>query len=97
MTGLSPMPEGIVYRLCLARPEAHLFSVTLEIATPATDGQIVSMPAWIPGSYMIRDFARNVVSIAARCGSETIAIDKLDKQTWQCAVCRGPLRIDYEV
>ncbi|MDH3714867.1 MAG: PDZ domain-containing protein [Gammaproteobacteria bacterium] len=91
------MPEGIVYRLRLERPQAHLFSVSLEIATPAAAGQIVSLPAWIPGSYMIRDFARNVVGISAHSDGESVAITKLDKQTWRCAACQGPLRIDYEV
>jgi predicted metalloprotease with PDZ domain len=91
------MPEGIVYRLRLARPQAHLFSVALEIAAPAAQGQTVSVPAWIPGSYMIRDFARNVVGISAHSGGEPVAITKLDKQTWQCAACDGALRIDYEV
>ena len=37
------------------------------------------MPAWIPGSYMIRDFAKNIITLAARCGDTRLAIDKLDK------------------
>lgn len=55
------------------------------------------MPAWIPGSYMIRDFARNLVSIGAFQGETAVAISKLDKQTWGCVPVSGRLRIEYEV
>ncbi len=62
----------------------HLFAVTLDIAEPNVVGQCLRLPAWIPGSYMIRDFARNIVSIDAMVGGKSVPIEKLDKQTWQC-------------
>ncbi|WP_293778909.1 M61 family metallopeptidase [uncultured Oxalicibacterium sp.] len=76
---------------------AHLFGVTLTIAHPDPDGQVVSLPAWIPGSYMIREFAKNIVQIAAKSGRKKIALKKLDKHTWQAAPCDGPLVLEYEV
>lgn len=89
--------ETLRYRIVPARPEAHLFEVTLEVPQPAVDGQVVSMASWIPGSYMVRDFARNVVAITATCGDAPLAVEKLDKQTWRCAPCTGPLSVRYEV
>jgi len=58
------------------------------------------MPAWIPGSYMIRDFARNLLSIAAEQAGRPVAIEKLDKQTWKLSALSpqaGPVRLRYEV
>jgi predicted metalloprotease with PDZ domain len=55
------------------------------------------MPAWIPGSYLIRDFARNVISIRAASNGQPVTINKVDSSTWQCAPCAGPLKIEYEV
>jgi predicted metalloprotease with PDZ domain len=91
------MTDAIHYRIVPSFPEAHLFEVTLTIARPAADGQVLSLPAWIPGSYMIRDFAKNIVWLKARCGDGEAAVTKLDKQTWRCAPCAGPLEIRYEV
>ncbi len=88
---------SISYRVVPKHPEAHLFEVTCTIQSPGSEGQIVSLPAWIPGSYMIRDFARNIVSLHGHCGDEAIAVRKLDKQTWQFGRCEGPLIIHYEV
>jgi predicted metalloprotease with PDZ domain len=91
------MTHAIHYRIVPSSPEAHLFEVTLTVARPAADGQVLSLPAWIPGSYMIRDFAKNIVRLKTRCGGQELATTKLDKQTWQCAPCSGPLEIRYEV
>jgi predicted metalloprotease with PDZ domain len=87
----------ITYKITPSRPEAHIFHIEIEIESPEPNGQIMSLPAWIPGSYMIRDFAKNIVTIAARCGSAAIELTKIDKQTWQCEPCSGALCIAYDV
>lgn len=85
------------YHILPSSPEAHLFHITLTIPEPDPEGQVLSLPAWIPGSYMIRDFARNIVSLRAECENQMIRTEKLDKQTWHCEACNGPLKIFYEV
>jgi predicted metalloprotease with PDZ domain len=96
-TDFMAQPLPVHYAIRPAKPEAHLFEVTLRIAAPAPEGQRVSLPAWIPGSYMIRDFARNIVTIEAWSDGEHVALTKLDKQTWQAAPCSGPLELRYSV
>jgi predicted metalloprotease with PDZ domain len=75
----------------------HLFDVTLAVAAPSPEGQVFALPAWIPGSYMIREFARNIVRIRAESGGAPVALAKLDKHTWQAAPVAGPLTLHYEV
>jgi len=75
----------------------HLFEVSMTVEAPAADGQQFMLPAWIPGSYMIREFARNIVRIAAESNGESIALTKRDKHTWQADPCDGPLTLRYEV
>lgn len=87
----------LYYHIAPSSPSAHLFKVSCTIHEPDPDGQRLSLPAWIPGSYMIRDFARNIVQISAQAGSKRVAMEKLDKQTWLCAPCDGPLVVEYEV
>lgn len=57
------------YRLMPIDPHAHLFEVELTIAEPDPEGQRLALAAWIPGSYMIREFARHIVWIEARAGT----------------------------
>ncbi|GGB98229.1 peptidase [Oxalicibacterium flavum] len=88
---------SIHYTIVPKNPAAHLFGVTVTVAAPDPQGQLFSLPAWIPGSYMIREFAKNIVQIAATCGRRKIALKKIDKHTWQAAPCDGPLTLEYEV
>jgi predicted metalloprotease with PDZ domain len=62
---------------------AHLFEVRLTVANPNPAGQIIAMPAWIPGSYMIRDYARHVVAIRAEADGVGLKLSKLDKSRWE--------------
>lgn len=90
--------SAIRYRITPIQPEAHLFEVELSVPAPAPQGQCFALPAWIPGSYMIREFARHVVEISAWAGRQPVALRKLDKHTWQAdAVERGPLTLRYTV
>lgn len=79
---------------------AHLFNVTVTVANPDPDGQVFALPAWIPGSYMIREFARNIVRIRADSGAgegHSVALTKLDKHSWRAAPTAGPLTLHYEI
>ena len=71
----------------------HRFRVTVTVAEPAQSGQIFSLPAWIPGSYLIRDFARQIESISAKCGALAVDLTKTGNHSWRAATCNGPLTI----
>ncbi|WP_018607292.1 M61 family metallopeptidase [Uliginosibacterium gangwonense] len=77
------MSQILDYRVELFNPQAHLFRVTLHVPTPAAEGETVSLPVWIPGSYMIREFAKNIVEIHASQGGTPVALDKLNKHAWR--------------
>lgn len=87
----------IRYRIACADRHAHLFEVTLHIEAPAA-GQVVSLPAWIPGSYLVREFAKNLQGLRARQGRRAVSLKQLDKATWQVDCTAGkPLELSYEV
>jgi len=76
---------------------AHLFEVTIRVAAPAAEGQEFALPAWIPGSYMIREFSRNIVQIRAESKGRPVALTKLDKHSWRAARVDAALTVVYEV
>ena len=57
------------------------------------------MPNWTPGSYLIRDFAANVTSLAAVSDSGTqLSVLKVSKDRWQVSTDNiTTLVVDYEV
>jgi len=90
-------PAAVQYTIVPKDLAGHLFNVTVTVAAPASEGQVFALPAWIPGSYMIREFARNIVRIRAESGGDAVALTKLDKHSWQAAPVDGPLSLHYEV
>ncbi len=100
------MTAPIVYRIVPVSPEAHLFEVTCTVAEPDAEGQCFALPAWIPGSYLIRDFARHIVTIRAALGGDglgaPVKLTKVDKHTWRAAALPAgagtqPLTVTCEI
>ena len=87
----------ITYRIEVADANAHLFRVTLSVAQPAAE-QRLSLPVWIPGSYLIREFARHLSALSARQGTNAVPLEQIDKATW-LARCDGSgvLTVSYLV
>jgi predicted metalloprotease with PDZ domain len=75
---------AIRYRISPHAPRAHLYEVTLTIDQPSAH-QMVWMPVWIPGSYLVREFARHVVEISGNAGGAAVAVHKVDKHSWRLA------------
>ena len=76
---------------------AHLFTITLTVAQPQAQ-QELSLPVWIPGSYLVREFSKNLQRLEAQQGRRAAPLVQLDKHRWQ-ATCRTdlPLVVTYEV
>lgn len=89
--------ESILYAVTPHDLAGHRLRITLMIAEPDPAGQVLAMPAWIPGSYLIRDFARQVETIEAHCNDRPVGMRKLDNHRWRCDPCRGPLVVQYVV
>ena len=94
----TPQPATpLHYRIEPADLHAHLFHVTLTIAQPAAQ-QRVALPVWIPGSYMVREFAKNLQNLRATQGRRSVLVQQLDKATWQVDAAPGkPLVLTYAV
>lgn len=98
MPDLQPSSFDLTYRVRPALPQAHLFSVEILIQHPPSGPLVLAMPAWIPGSYMIRDFARNLLDLKVTTATgEALPLTKRDKQTWVCDHATGAMTVSYRV
>ena len=55
----------IHYTIDASQTHSHLFQISLHIAKPDA-GQVVSLPVWIPGSYLVREFSKNLQNLKAK-------------------------------
>jgi predicted metalloprotease with PDZ domain len=78
---VQPCKATIAYEISLRKPSEHLFHVTMTI--PDVHGELLlQMPAW-NALYEIRDFSSRVQRVEASSGSQSLAVEKLDKLTWR--------------
>ncbi len=91
------MKNAIRYSIIPKDLGGHLFAVSLTIPEPDEGGQVLALPAWIPGSYMIREFARNIVQISAKANGKSVPLEKLSKDCWMMPPVDGVLTVEYEV
>lgn len=91
------LTASLHYHVELHHLHAHQYRVTLRIATPAAQ-QLVSLPVWIPGSYLVREFAKNLQELNARQNGQPIAVQQLSKHQWllDCSA-NAPVELSYLV
>lgn len=99
------------YTIAITDPKSHYTEVTLRLED-VTPGSIdVYMPVWTPGSYLVREFSKNVESVSARGLSldeskmvfaeeplnfgSPIAPNKLDKNTWRLTIPKGVAAVEF--
>jgi predicted metalloprotease with PDZ domain len=81
ITGVfSAHSQDIAYQLAMPSPHTHYFEVEIKVKkiNKKTEYLDFKLPAWIPGSYMIREYAKNVDFVTA-----SVPIKKIDKHTWR--------------
>lgn len=81
------------YEIIPRDPHAHLFEVRCTVEDPSPDGRSFRLPSWIPGSYLIREFARQFIDVRAEAAGVPVAIAKAAKDVWRAAPTTGPLTV----
>jgi predicted metalloprotease with PDZ domain len=77
--------------------KAHLFRLTLTILRPDAL-QRVSLPVWAPGSYMVREFSKNLQNLQTRQNGRAVPLKQLDKCSWQISCDPDlPLVVIYQI
>ncbi|GAB3847298.1 PDZ domain-containing protein [Hymenobacter terrigena] len=97
--GVSARPAAVVptlrYTLAMPQPQSHYFEVKMELGGFSADYTDVKMPVWAPGSYLVREYAKNVEGFEAQTsGGQALAVEKINKNTWRV---RHPKQASFRV
>jgi predicted metalloprotease with PDZ domain len=87
----------IHYSVQIQNAAAHCFEVGLQFETQPGERVGLSLPTWIPGSYMIREFSRNIMQIDAHEGVTKVVITKTAKNRWELTAPGKSIEIRYQV
>ncbi|MBX7096927.1 MAG: PDZ domain-containing protein [Myxococcaceae bacterium] len=91
------MSLPVSYRVSLTRPNTHLYEVQAHFP-PCGETIDVQLPAWTPGSYLVREYARHVQHLTALTMSDQpLRFERLDKATVRIHAGNKPARLQYQV
>lgn len=76
----------------------HVYIVNLEF-TPITHSVTLKLPTWIPGSYMIREFSKNITALYASQKKLSLPSLQINKNSWQISASstQEVVTVHYEV
>ncbi|HEY0898719.1 MAG TPA: peptidase M61, partial [Sphingobacteriaceae bacterium] len=91
--------QNIAFTVSFTEPQAHYADVEMVIDGYKKDFIDVKMPVWTPGSYLIREFAKNVEGFAATDKSgKKLASSKINKNTWRITSGKNErIKVNYRV
>lgn len=90
--------KAVHYAVSIPDPAAQYAHVAVTVADPRGRVSDLAMPAWAPGSYLIRDFARHVYDVGARnAQGEALSVVRRDKQTWRVVHGGNAFTLHYRV
>jgi predicted metalloprotease with PDZ domain len=92
-------PEAIRYTVSFPAPQTNYFEVSAAVPTDGRPEVELMMAVWTPGSYLIREYSRNVESVTATGqGGRALAVEKSDKNRWRVATGGAPsVTVKYRV
>jgi len=96
MTSKSQVKIG--FEVSFTEPQAHYAEVEMNISGIEKEYVDLKMPVWTPGSYLVREFARNVESFSASTGGKALRFEKVRKNTWRIYPAKAKnIKINYRV
>lgn len=91
--------QNIEYNLRMDNPNSHYFQVEMIVSDLNQKEFEVKMPVWAPGSYLVREFAKNVDQVVATNDkNEKLSVNKVSKNAWKISSNKSKkVSIKYEV
>lgn len=88
----------VAYTLAIPAPTEQWVHMTMTVARPRGLRSQIAMPAWTPGSYLVRDHARHVDELRAETlDGKPLPLTQIDKQTWRVDHGLKGFRVRYRV
>src|SRR5476649_1042233 len=97
-TGNAAGAVKIAYVITFPEAQAHYADIEMTIAGLQQNSLDVKMPVWTPGSYLVREYAKNVESFSAASNKTMLDATKIAKNCWRIQTAGHPdITIKYRV
>ena len=90
---------NVSYELRMPKPQNHYFEVQMNISENSDKQVEVKLPVWAPGSYLVREFSKNINLVKAFTkDGKVLKVSKKSKNAWVIdAGSEKNIQVKYEV
>jgi predicted metalloprotease with PDZ domain len=97
-TGKAAENTQISYTVTFPEAQAHYADIEMNISGLNQNTLDLKMPVWTPGSYLVREFSKNVESFSAETNGKALDAKKIRKNIWQITTTGIPaIKVKYRV
>ena len=91
--------QKIHHELSMPAPETHYFHVETTLTDFSEEKVVLTMPVWSPGSYLVREFPKNVNLLLAKDeNGQALPVQKISKNQWEISKGKAKkVTVNYEV
>jgi len=90
---MTTQAQEINYTVNIENPKNHYANVKIELKGIKDKFIDFKLPVWTPGSYMVREFSRNIEKVNAN----NLSIKKIDKNTWRVENKGADITLNYQI
>ena len=96
--GAQRAAEPIRYTVSFPAPHTHYAEVSADVPTGGRPTIEMMMAVWPPGSYLVREYSRNVENVTASAAGRALPVEKSDKNRWRVTTGGAPtVTVSYRV
>jgi predicted metalloprotease with PDZ domain len=97
-TAAAAAAQPIRYTVSFPAPQTHYLEVSAAVPTDGRPQVDLMMAVWTPGSYLVREYARNVEAVTATADGRSLTVSKTDKNRWRIATAgAASVTVKYRV
>jgi predicted metalloprotease with PDZ domain len=97
-TGYAADKVKINYTISFPEAQAHYADVEMTISGLAQKTLDLKMPVWAPGSYLVREFTKNIESLDVSAGNKALPALKTRKNIWHVNIAgKSTVTVKYRV
>ncbi len=95
---MSATQPAVTYHVKMANASTHYLNIEMHVTNIIDDVLNVKMPVWTPGSYLIREYPKNVDYVRAMDSyGNSIPVKKIEKNIWQVECGRKDFILEYAI
>ncbi|MFN0276559.1 MAG: M61 family metallopeptidase [Chitinophagales bacterium] len=94
---MNPASPKLTYHVRMENPSTHYLNIEMQVENVTDDVIQIKTAVWTPGSYLIREYSKNIDAVVAKGkNGNSLPVKKIDKNTWEVTCSKKDFSVFYD-